>query len=322
MAGFTVANNEHLVRSNTWETFLKRVLEDQLMGMSHVRMIPYWGGGPINIPSLGQFLSRDYIEGQQVMYDAADTGNFTFTPVQYKSSATFITNKMKQDTFYMNELMSSFVPGQARALAVDMEVSLFKAATPAAITGTGQTTANTNTINTAEHRWVGLGTNNTMTPKDFAKVNYALNKANVPFTGRIGIVDPSVAFALETQTNIVNGLSPVWGDIVKTGINPTGMRFITTIYGIDIYVSNYLYKNTASETINSVVAATGVNNLFFSTDASCVPFVGTVMQAPKVDSYYNHDFQREEYVTTCRYDHAFFRPENMCIVVTATNQVS
>lgn len=72
MAGFSVANNEHLIRSNIWDTQLKRVLEDELMGNKLARMIPYWGGGAINIPSLGQALSRDYVEGQQVMYDAMD----------------------------------------------------------------------------------------------------------------------------------------------------------------------------------------------------------------------------------------------------------
>lgn len=319
MAGFTVANNEHLIRSNVWDTQLKRVLEDELMGNKLCRMIPYWGGGAINIPSLGQTQSRDYIEGQQVMYDSVDTGNFTFTPDKYKSAATYITNKMKQDTFYMNELVSSFVPGQARALAVAMEVAMFKAPTPAA---SGQTTASTNAINTAEHRWIGLGTNETLTAKDFAKANYALNKANVPAQGRIAIVDPSVTYALETLTNLVNlSNNPVWGGIVKTGIM-SGMRFITNIYGFDVYVSNYLNVNTASETISSVTASAGVNNLFFSTASDVLPLVGSIPQAPKVDSFYNHDFQREEYVTTCRFDYKFFRPENMVIVVTDTDQVT
>src|SRR5678809_63950 len=147
MAGFSVANNEHLIRSNVWETQLKRVLEDELMGQRYCRMIPYWGGGTINIPSIGQALTHDYTEGQQVVYDAMDTGNFTFLPSKYKSAGTYITNKMKQDTFYMNELVSSFVPSQARAIAVTMETN-FLAVGPAA-----QTAASTNSINTAAHRW-------------------------------------------------------------------------------------------------------------------------------------------------------------------------
>lgn len=322
MAGFSVANNEHLIRSNTWETYLKRVLQDELMGNKLARMIPYWGGGALNIPSIGQALSRDYVEGQQIMYDNMDTGNFTFTPSEYKSAATYITNKMKQDTFYMNELVSSFVPAQHRALSVDMEVAMFKTPTPA---GSGQTTATTNAINGAEHRWVGLGTNETLSPKDFSKANYALNKANVPVPGRIAIVDPSCVYAIETMTNLVNvSNNPTWGGIISTGA-ASGMRFLINIYGFDIYVSNYLNVNSGSESITAAsgaaTAAAGVNNLFFSTAADVLPMVGTIMQEPKVDSDYNHNFQREEYVTTCRFGYKFFRPENMVIVVTDTDQV-
>lgn len=314
MAGFSVANNEHLIRSNVWDTQLKRVFEDTLIGNKYVRMIPYWGGGALNIPSIGQAESRDYVEGQQIMYDSLDTGNLTFTPAEYKSSATYITNKMKQDTFYMNELMSTFVPSQARALAVAMEVKML-ATGPAA-----QTAASTNSINTAAHRWVGSGVNETMSVLDFQRAKFALEKANVPMTGLIAIVDPTVEYALATQTNIVNGMSPIWGDIVKTGIS-TGMRFSTTIFGIDVWVSNNLKLNTTSETISSIASTVGVNNLFFSTDSAATPLIGTIPQSPKVDSYYNHDFQREEFVTTCRYDYKLFRPENMIVVVTDTDQV-
>lgn len=315
MAGFSVANNEHFIRSNVWDTQLKRVFEDTLMGNTYCRMIPYWGGGALNMPSLGQTQSRDYVEGQQIIYDSVDTGNLTFTPGEYKSAATFITNKMKQDTFYMSELMSSFVPGQARALDLAMEIKLL---------GTGplaQTAASTNAINTAPHRWIGTGTNETMSVIDFQKVRFALQKANVPMSGMIAIVDPSVEYALATQTNIVNGMSPVWGNIVKTGIT-TGMRFSTTIFGIDVWVSNNLRLNTATESISGLSTAVGaVNNLFFSTDAAALPFIGTIPQAPKVDSAYNHDFQREEFVTTCRFDYKLFRPENMVVIVTDTDQV-
>lgn len=315
MAGFTVSNNEHLIRSNVWDPQLKRVLEDELMGNRYVRMIPYWGGGAINIPSIGQAQSRDYTEGQQVMYDAMDTGNFTFTPSEYKSAATYITNKMKQDTFYMNELMSSFVPAHARALAIAQEVDILSTGPLA------QTNAAVNAINGASHRWVGSGTNETIAVTDFAKAKYALQKANVPMTNLVAIVDPSVEFALGTLTNIVNmSNNPHWEGIVKTGIS-TGMRFITNIYGFDVYTSNNLYTNTASEAISGVTAAAGVNNLFFSAASDVLPIVGTIAQAPKVDSQYNQDFQREEFVTTCRYDFKLFRPENLVVVVTDTDQV-
>jgi len=316
MAGFSTSTNEHLIRSNLWSTQIKEVLEDTLMGTRYVRMLDFPDGDTLNIPSIGQAVSRDYAEGQQVMYDAMDTGNFTFTITDYVASATYITNKMKQDTFYMNELVSSFVPKQARALAVRMERDIL------AVGPAGQTATSLNAINGGNHRFVGGGTNETMSILDFARANYALDKANVPHEGRVAIIDPSAAYALGTQTNLVNlSNNPHWEGLVRTG-HMTGMKFITNILGFDVYTSMNLKVNTTSEAINSVTAAAGVNNLFFSAAADVLPFVGSIRQSPKVDSEYNKDWQREEYVTTCRYGFKLFRPENLVVVVTDTDQVT
>ena len=317
MAGFSVNTNEHLIRSNLWSSQIKDVLETKLMGLNWVDWITdFPDGDTINIPSIGQMEVLDYVEGEAVRYTAMDTGNFTFTINKYKSSATYITNKMKQDSFYMSRLVSSFVPKEARALAVAMEVD-YLATFPAT-----QTSGATNSINGAEHRWIGQGLNETMDLKDFAKANYALNKANVPFANRVAIVDPSVAYKLETLTNLVNvSNNPMWEGVITTGISD-GMRFVKNIYGFDIYVSNLLKVNTASEQIGTPTAAAGVNNVFFSAEASVLPIVGNVRQSPKVDSEYKKDYQREEYVTTCRYDFKGFRPENIVIVVTDTDQIN
>jgi hypothetical protein len=66
------------------------------------------------------------------------------------------------------------------------------------------------------------------------------------------------------------------------------------------------------------VTTNGVANYFFSAAPDVLPFVGAIRQAPKVDSEYNKDLQREEYVTTCRYDFKLFRPENLVTVLSAT----
>ena len=66
----------------------------------------------------------------------------------------------------------------------------------------------------------------------------------------------------------------------------------------------------------------GVANLFFSAASEALPIVGHIRQAPRVESKRNVDFQRDEYVTTCRYDFKLYRPENMIVVLTDTDQVS
>lgn len=317
MSGFQTQTNDHLIRSNLWSSKLKEVLEDELIGTKYVDMITdFPDGDTINIPSIGQAEALDYVENQQIKYTAMDTGNYTFTVDQYKSSATFITEKMKQDSFYMSRLVASFVPKQARALAKVMEQKIL------AVGPDGQTTANLNTINGANHRYVGNGTSEAIAMKDFALADYALTMANVPMENRVAIVHPSVGYTLSTFSALTGLTSnnQRWNDIVSTGAL-TGTRFLMNVYGFDVYVSQNLKVNTASETINSVTAAAGVNNLFFSAAGDVLPFVGLIRQAPKVDSEYNKDWQRDEYVTTCRYGFKLFRPENLVVVVTDTDVV-
>lgn len=315
MSGFTASNNEHLIRSNLWSSQIKEVLEDELFATKYVDMISdFPDGDTINIPSIGQAEVLNYAEGQAVRYTAMDTGNFTFSIDQYKSSATYITNKMKQDSFYMSRLVSSFVPKQHRAIAKAMEVDVL------AIGNSGQTASDLNNINGAAHRWVGSGTNEVIALTDFAKAKYALQKANVPMTNLVAIVDPSVEYTLSTLSNLTSvSNNPRWEGIVRDGMS-TGMKFVMNVYGFDVYMSQNL-PSSISETVNSRSVTTGVANYFFSAAPDVVPFVGSVRQAPKVDSEYNKDLQREEYVTTCRYGFKLFRPENLVTVLTDTDQV-
>jgi hypothetical protein len=283
--------------------------------MKYVDMISdFPDGDTLNIPSIGQAETHDYVEGQAIRYTGMDTGNFTFTIDKYKSSATYITEKMKQDSFYMSRLVSSFVPKQSRAIAKAMEVNVLELGPNA------QTASNVNAINGADHRWVGGGTNEVIAPADFAKAKFALQKANVPMTDLVAIVDPSVEYTLSTLANLTTlQNNPRWEGIVRDGIS-TGMKFITNIYGFDVYVSQNLRSGLA-ETISGKTTTVGVGNLFFSASPDVVPFVGSIRQPPKVDSEFNKDLQREEYVTTARYGFKLFRPENMVVVITDTDQV-
>lgn len=313
---FQTNATDHLIRSSLWSTQLKEVLLDDLMAMTYVDLITdFPDGDTLNIPSIGQAEVYDYAEGQAIRYTAMDTGNFTFSITDYKASATAITNKMKQDSYVMSQLVSSFVPKQNRAIMKSMEAAILAL-------GPGAQTANSdNQINGAKHRFIGSGTNETMSVNDFARALYALQKANVPATNLVAIVDPSVEYAINTITNISNvSNNPQWEGIISSGIS-SGMRFVKNIYGFDVYTSQNLKSNSASETINSVTSTVGVNNLFFSAAPDVVPFIGAIRQAPTVDSSYNKDRQQDEYVTTCRYGFKLYRPENMVVVVTDTDQV-
>ena len=310
MAGFTTSNSDHLIRSEIWSSQLKEILEDDLQAMGYVNwMSEFPDGNTFTIPSIGQATVRDYSENDPIVYDAMDTGEFQFTITEYLSSATYITNKNKQDMFYMNQLVSSFVPKQRRAIEEQVESTIFGLQSQ-------QTAADRNLINSAPHRIVANegGADDLMQVADFAKAMYSLKKANVPQENMIAIVDPSVEFTINTLTNLTNvSNNPQWEGIVGTGMG-TGMRFIKNIYGFDVYTSNYL-ADIASETVNSDTVTNGKANLFFSAASDVLPFIGAWRQMPNVDSEYNKDKQRDEYVTTARYGAKLYRPENLVTIL-------
>ena len=319
---WTTSASDHLIRSEVWSRQLKEVLEDDLQAQNYVDWLDEFPDGTtFTIPSVGQATVRDYVEDTNIVYDKMDTGEFQFTITEYVSSATYITDKNKQDMFYMNQLTSKFVPSQRRAINEHIETTIFDRA------NTGQTVSNTNTINGAYHRWVANkgGANDTIQLLDYAKAKYALTKANVPLMNLVAIVDPSAAYYAETLTNIVNvSNNPQWEGIVATGLT-TGMRFVKNIYGFDVYESNYLsaagQDGTGAETVDSDTVANGKACCFFSAEPSVLPIVGAMRQPPRVESERNKDKQRDEFVTTARYNAKLYRPENMVIVLNDTAQV-
>lgn len=212
----------------------------------------------------------------------------------------------------MNELVSRFVPEQERAIMEHVEEAILGLQS-------AQTAGNTNDINGGKHRYAA-GNSGIIELADFARANLSLNLANVSANNRVAIVDPSVAYTIETLSNISNvSNNPMFEGIVSSGI-ATGMRFVRNIYGFDVYTSQRL-ATISSETLvegdgtNSASRAGYKANLFFSADATVVPFIGAWRQMPEVDTEYNKDFQRTEFVTTARYGVKLYRPENLVVVL-------
>ena len=313
----TTANSTLLTRTDIWSSELKEILKDEMMAQRYVRMLDgFPDGNTFHIPSIGQAQVDNYSEDNAVTYRPLDTGEFTFSVDKYLSSATYMTKKAEQDTFYANELVSRFVPEQERAIMEHFETTTMSA--PEA----GVSANSAEAIDGISHRWAG-GDAGKMQVQDFAYARYALKKANVPDQNLVAIVDPSVEYTLNTLTNLSNvSNNPSFEGIVRSGI-ATGMRFVANIYGFDVYTSNYL-KDATDSALPPVDGGSNVDfsstngktNLFFSASPTVNPFVGAWRQMPTVDYDYNKDFQRHEFVTTARYGVKLYRPENMVRVVT------
>lgn len=316
----TTGNVSLLTRADIWSNELKETLKEDLMATRYVRMLDgFPDGDTFHIPSIGDARTDDYAEDTAVQYRPLDTGEFTFSITEYLSSGHYITKKAEQDMFYMSELVSSFVPKQRRAIMEHFEATAL-AAPEASYSANAQ-----GAINGAYHRMSG-GNSGVLELQDFAYAMYALKKANVPQTNMIAIVDPSVEYQLNTLSNLVSvSDNPRWEGIVADGI-ATGMKFVKNVYGFDVYTSNFLADVTDSalperdgSTTNDFSSTAGKANLFFSAAGDVLPLVGAWRQMPEVDTEYNKDYQRTEFVTTARYGVKHYRPENTVTIVTNPN---
>tara|TARA_R110002153_G_scaffold79825_1_gene203433 strand:+ start:1846 stop:2820 length:975 start_codon:yes stop_codon:yes gene_type:complete len=319
MAGMISSNTDmqRLIRSEVYSSELKDILRDEMQAQRYVRMLDgFPDGDTFTIPTIGETTVSDYTEDTAVAYVPMDTAEFQFTVDKYLQSASYITKKAAQDSFYSAQLEARFVPEQERAILEHFEATTF--ASPEV----GVTANSAETLNTVAHRISG-GNAGKLELADFAFARYALKKSNVPDRGLVAVVDPSVEYQLNTLTNLVNvSNNPMWDGIVRNGI-ATGMRFVANVYGFDVYTSNYL-KATVSDsallekdgtTANNFGTNNGVANLFFSSDTTANPFVGAWRQAPEVDYEYNKDKQRHEYITTARYGVKKYRPEGIVTIV-------
>lgn len=306
------AVNTNLVRAELWSDQIKEILQDSLAATKYVRWLSgFPDGNQFTIPSIGEIPMRETAETVDVVYDAIDTGEFNFTIDRYVESATFITDKAKQDAYYADQLIAGFVPKMRRALEENMETSVLALAR-------SQTLSDANTINGAAHRFVASGdTNTTLALADFAKAKYSLDKAAV--TGsRIAIIDPSQEYVLNVLSNIVSvSNNPRFEGIVNTGFvnDVTGMAFIKNIYGFDVYVSNYLPVQAAETIGGTASATTTVNNIFMGFGGDVTPFVGAYRQMPRVEFERNKDKRRDEYVMNARFGLKLYRPESMVVAL-------
>lgn len=301
--------NDHLVRTELWSSELKDILQEQLMGTKYVRMLNgFPDGNQFTIPSVGELPMREVAENTPVTYDTMDTGEFTFSIDRYVEAATFITDKAKQDSFYSQQLIGMFPSKMRRALDENLESSVMSLANT-------QTVNDANSINGASHRFVASGSSNTvLSLDDFAKAKYALDKAQAGGM-RVAIIDPSQEYVFN---NLVGAQAftnnPQFGGIVNGGFvnEVTGMRFIRSIFGFDVYVSNFLGTPTDTSISSVSVPASPVTNIFMSVGGDLTPFVGAYRQMPRVEYERNKDMRRDEYVMNARFGLKLYRPE--CLV--------
>lgn len=313
----TTANAPDLIRTDVWSDMIKDILLDELMAMSFVQNEPMFGDGDtFHIPSVGELTAQPYVEDTSIVFQPISTGDWTLKITDYSQVGVYITDKMKQDSRYIERVISTLPGKEARAIMQMFEANVFSR--PEAVFNTGANS--TATINGAFHRFAASGTSGELTLDDFSWAKNALMRANVPLQNMICIVSQNVATRLERMvTSTAVNVDPQWQRVITDGAL-TGSRFLFNLSGWDIYVNNYLPTglNTdnalpvydGSATVDYTVAGASADAaLFFSNAAGITPWLAAWRQSPTVEMERNVKYKRDEISTTARWGVGLYRPE-------------
>jgi len=317
----------HLQRSEIFRQMLKEIQLQDLAAQQWVNWIGDIPGDSIRtqlkVNSISELEVDNWNESVPLPERRMDTGQFTFNIDQFKGIKVPLTDHFFETSFQANQILAAVPSRMQRAHDVYKETEIFKLAND-------QTSNDANVINTTKHRFVasGDGTSapaDSLTLQDFAYAGLSLDKAQAPRQGRIAVVDPITAFNLSVKTNLVDvSNNPQWQGIIETGLlDGTGLRFIRSIYGFDVYVSDYLDVLTADEaalvTYNGTAPGTAditgfTSNVFMSVGGESTPFIGAMGRAPRMVSWRDEDIETEFHQLTQSFGFGLYRPENLVTI--------
>ena len=299
----TTSSVSNMLRTDIWSKMVQLELQEELFAQDIVTWIEseFPDGNRVNIPKLNHLSAADYIENTDIQIQDPSVAMFQLTIDTYRQAGIAVTDKMKQDTFYMDFINTHFPNQMTRAIMERLENDVF-------LLHKKQTSNDPNTINGQAHRYVATGASNAMTVADIAKAKLALDKANVDKNGRMAIIDPKVSYQLIQIDNVIR--QDVYGanSNLKEGFG--GTKFIGRYAGFDFYESNMLDENTD---LNWSSGTGKIANMFIGPEA----FIGAIRSTPEIEFYRDAQKKRDVYHATIRYGLGLFRPEALVTVLSA-----
>lgn len=297
----TTTNVEQLIRDEVWSQRVQDELQEELFGQDLVEFITDFPDGDlITIPTLAHLSARAYTENDDITVDDPSVGEFQLTITEYNQAGIVVTDKMKQDTFYMSVLIQKFPEQATRAILERLESDIM-------LMHKKQVSNTNNVINNREHRYLATGTSNAMTLTDVRKAKLSLDKGLVSKIGRKAIVDPSVSSELLGIDNILR--QDVYGQNsnLKDGFGST--RSIGTYLGFDWSESNMLDEATA---LDHVTGGSLIANMFLGAEA----FLGAMRLLPTIEKFRQGTRKRDIFHVTTRYGLGLYRDVSLVCVLT------
>ncbi len=306
----TTANTQAFIESEVVSNFILHNLHDGLLGEQFYRNVTDFGNGTtLHIKTVGSVTIQDAQEDTPLIYNPIETGTVNLTITTQEGDAWYITDDLREDGNQIDALLSARAMEGTRAIQESFETKFLATANAA------QTNANPNTINGFAHRIASTETNNVFALSQLIQMRLAFDKANVPVQGRVFICDPVVEATLNGLVTITHDVTPFGAEVLQKGL-ASGMRFIMTLFGFDIILSNRLATGTFSDGTTSVTNAVA-NVAMCVLDDQTKPIMVAWRRMPKTESERNKDLARDEFVTRCRYGMGPQRLDTLGIIITS-----
>jgi len=312
----TTVSNRSFIEAEQYSQFILEQLHDGLLPSGFYRDVTDFGAGEtLHIKTIGESTIQEVSEDAPFKYTPIETGEVQLRITEYVGDAWYITDKMRQDGAQIEQLQAVRGKEATRAIQEYFETKALETL------NAGQTDDDPNSINGFAHRLVGSGTNDTIQFEDMIKMRLAFNKGEVPYAGRVAIVDPIVEATLNTRYQITSGTgdlaaNPTWQMITEAGFE-RDHNFVINLYGWDIMVSNRLPVGDFGDGTTSVEQ--GVANIFMCiADDGCKPLMCAWREMPSVEGGRNKDLKRDEYVQSARFGQGIQRTDTLGVVVTSS----
>lgn len=312
----TTQSNRSFVESQQYSDFILRNMHDGLLPEVFYRNVSDFSDGEIlNIKSIGEAKLQEVSEDEALVYNPIESGNVQLQITDYVGAGWYITKKMRQDSRQADQLVGAYGEEVTRAIQEYFESRSL------ATLNAAQTNANPNSINGFAHRIASAEVNNVATLAHFSSMKTAFDKAEVPYAGRLAVVDPVVAATLQNafQGTYNVDSNPMLQEILEGGFS-RDHEFVMNIFGWNIITSNRLAKGSFGDGTTTI--ADGVANVFMCiADDNCKPLMVAWRQMPEVEGEYNKDLQRDEYVETFRLGFGAQRVDTLGVLITSATNV-
>jgi hypothetical protein len=314
------SNTRPFIEAEQYSKFILMNLHDGLLGESFYRNVSDFSAGEtLRIKTVGSVTLQEAAENTPLVYNPIETGEITMTISEFVGDAWFITDELREDGANIPQLLAARAAESTRAFQEKFETDFLRTAGAYYATGGGGA-ADPNNINGQPHLIPSTGGNNAFELAQLVRARLSFDKANVPMEGRVVIADPVWEATLNILMTITHDVTPYGKEHLEKGF-ARGMRFVNTLYGFDIILSNRLHVADYSDGITAITGGVG-NIAMCVADDQCKPIMGAIRRPPKGEGERNKDLGRDEFITRSRYGFGIQRLDTMICLPTSATEIS